>query len=413
MRLTLILAVALLLFACDSGDSPYSGNGSGDGGGGAAESGTQPDQPKPPPKAVASQDAQLLDSQRKMLKAMASGQKEEAGKIAAQHEGKTLAPDAYYFLGIIQDYAGNTEASAAAFKKYVDTVDPADINYKWGVYQAAAQLAAAGNPMEAAKYAKMFGEKFGNQEPKYNQSIVGVVAQGLVKVGKLQESVPFYEDAVKLGNIPSGLELIQVYWMLGKYDEAKTVADKLVTARQGNTDLNHYQAFAARAAVLGKPLGDWGVYGWQPDDFVADSLKGKVVLVYTWGMHQLGGSKSTEHKMEEIYKTYHDKGLEIIALSEEHDIDPTRMDEKGLNLTSDEEMEGIRIWRNHYKRPWIFGLVTSTEPLERLGYTPDIKKIFPMYALIGKDGRVRFFAQGTTTAAQDMIHAAIEKLLAE
>ena len=156
------------------------------------------------------------------------------------------------------------------------------------------------------------------------------------------------------------------------------------------TMAKQYEGALRRLAILGKPFEFQAVLRDGSTLDVAD-WRGKVVLVNFWGT-SCGPCVAEFPAFKALYEEYHDRGFEIVALSEDSD--------KSLDK-----------FLAKYPYPWTFALLDDSKE-------KGVKNYFAHYGVSGipttflldRDGNVAFMQIGSN---DDALHEAVEKLFAE
>lgn len=394
MRITLFLVLVALVVGC-GGDNPYDQkNATGDQGANAANGeAATPDKPERPPMSPETRELLLAV---KAANGAPDSKKSALEKLPAW-EGRDVPPDASYYLGLLHRFAENHEKAVTAFEKFV-RMAPEDTNRKTGIYYLVEELVALGRLEEAEKYTSQFEQEFTDAESaKYARSLETTLAAAFAGGANFGKSTAHYGKAMELGSYFDGEEYVMGLWAQGKYDEARTAAGKLKDLADGQKELERASHFVSLAGKMGKPAPKLDVEAWvNPEGFDPSKLAGKVVLVYFWTTGQQNSAMKTERALKAIWDTHAGDDFQIVGISK-HDkysvIDRTIHDDWG----TEEEVHNLKLWAQNSSMwlgegnltPWHLALVANTSLRDAFGYA----NINPTIAIIGKDGKYRYFRQ--------------------
>lgn len=408
MRITLFLALAALVVGC-GGDNPYDQqqNASGDQAANASNGGAAPAN-APPQKPPMSPEAKDLMMAARAANGAPDSKKSALEKLPAW-EGRDLPADASYYYGLLQRFAENHDKAVAAFEKFLRAA-PQDDNRKTGLYYVVDELIKVGRLDEAEKYAAQLEQEFTDPEgAKYARALESALAQEYMKAGNFEKSTAHNQKAFELGSYYAGEEYVMGLWAQGKYDDARAAAAKLSDRADGQKDLERAAHFVSLAEKMGKPAPKLDVERWvNPEDFSTDRLAGKVVLVYFWTTGNIRASQSTEKVVKPIYEKYGGDDVAVIGLSQ-HDHFNIVESKKDEAMGTEEEVQNLRNWVFNIKTPWTLGLCANDDLRKAFGYAG----IMPTFALIGKDGKYRFYRQGSDPAGFQQVDALVGKLIKE
>ncbi len=413
MRNAILLSASLLaaLFAACGGDD-YSSTPEPTAGQPAAAPDAPPAPPKPPPVKL-SAEAEKMQMEYKLLDKILDYEAKRDGalKKAEEFAAQTLPADALYFRGLMFQIGEDRKRAADDFVAYVAGGDKNDPNYKWGLYRAVETLCASGRAADAGQYVDKFATMF-SSEAKYLKAMAAMVGSGLLGEGKFDAAVPMLGRAVNLDHDFAGVDLVGALQVLGRFDEAKAKAAELAAKYKGHTEQERYQVLAQRAERVGRAAPAFNVAGWS-DDLDTEELKGKVVLVYYWGLKYLkfGQVKALEKLLRPLHEKYSSEGLEICGLSEPIQKDLTN-EEAGPkpDMTPEEEVQQLKIWVENQEppTPWHLGLLVSEEAKKSWVFYK-----LPSFVLIDRKGNYRYFRSGGEAESIAILAKAIEKLLDE
>ncbi|MHC4472388.1 MAG: redoxin domain-containing protein, partial [Planctomycetota bacterium] len=274
------------------------------------------------------------------------------------------------------------------------------------LYYAADCLAKSGKAEDAVSYVDDLAMKYPG-EAKYVQAVSSKVGHGLMSEGKFEKAASMYRRSTDAGSRYGGLYLVETLWALGKYDEARAEAKKLLANFEDGTEAKLYKNLLARAEAAGNPAPKFEVEGWAETSFDPAMLEGTVYLVYFWDMKKLGLAKGIERRMKTVYERYRDEGFQVVALSKHTKYDLVE-GKPAPGMSADEELKQLQTWVFNYKAPWMFGLCADKRNHDAFGFWAP-----PHFAIVGKGGRLRFSHFGKEDVDYQVVSKVVEKLLDE
>jgi tetratricopeptide (TPR) repeat protein len=280
------------------------------------------------------------------------------------------------------------------------------MNRKSGLYYASECLSRAGRADEALTYVDELKAKHPDAA-SYIQAAASKAGQALLLEGKFEKAVDALRKAVEVGSRYAGLDLVEALCVLGKFDEARSEAKKLLGNFEGGPEEKHYKALVARAEKAGKPAPPLAVEGWSDDSFDVSSLSGKVYMVYFWSMRKLAMAKKTEKQVAVLQNRYGSEGFQALGLSKPDKIDLVEGKSKP-EMTTEDELKMLETWVFNFKTTWPLGLCKGETNHEAYGFWA-----IPSFGLVDKQGRLRVMHIGGDPDDYTILAKEIEKLLDE
>jgi len=419
MRICLVLSLlaALFLAGC-GGDEMKPADGSGGTDATKAPDAGAADQPPAKKRARLSQDATLVKNEWTMVKNISDYEKKKATAIEKAKANAYRADDAQLYVGYIYKIAEDPAGAAKAFKRFADGC-PDSVNCANALYEAGAAFVNADNVGEAEVCLKTLLTSF-PAKTKLIRALGLKVGQGYAASGDFEKATTYLKEASDGGNVMASLQLIQLNWIRGDFDGARSAAAKYVETNAGAKPKERERAkvYNEIAKRCGTPAKEFDIEGWSGNvDFDESELKGKVYIVYFWKMPSWPNAVKTTRLMASFHKKYAGKGLKIVGLNKPYGLDPTNRNAgSGRDLTAEEELTALRVWgsQEDYGVAWPLGLTQGDADHDWYGWWSGS---IPCLSLVDKQGRLRFVQHGVGALADPnplpFFRAAIEKCLKE
>lgn len=270
------------------------------------------------------------------------------------------------------------------------------------------------DPAKAVAAGKLYLENFG--EERMAESIRGnALPMALLASGKAGEATGMLDAAIGKAEGPAKARMLltlgdfsaatgDIATATKKYDEAGAVADE-ATKRY----------VTLRKELIGKPAPDIDSKTWIGGEAKSlSSLKGKIVLVDFWATW-CGPCRAVMPAINEMYKTHHAAGLEVIGVTRFYDYgyeaaDKSQMQSGGKSiprggLTAETFPAHVELF--HKNTGIAYPFVIAEEANFKSYHVSGI----PTLAVVGPDGNIALVTVGS--GSEGLLKIAVQNMLAK
>lgn len=209
-----------------------------------------------------------------------------------------------------------------------------------------------------------------------------------------------------------GMELFTA--LKSKVDQLDVLGEEKMKAIRKRLDsiLPTLETSLARAKLAGTPAPGYeavSFVGMEPAQL--EDLKGKVVMLDFWAVW-CGPCIATFPHLKEWHEKYSDKGFTILGITTDYGYSWDEKNEravKGNEVSHDEEMEMLKLFRDHHKLKHGFVVLKPKSDYNKSLMVSGI----PQAVLIDKKGIIRMIKVGSGERNAHDLENEIQKLLAE